>query len=147
MNYIKLYSRIITNACLREIEGTWIPTESYEVHHIQPRSQGGSDHQGNLIRLTPKEHYIAHLCLWKMGDPQQIFSVECFLTDAINPKRPHRFAKFRWKKWLRKAVAYQRATNIRATSKANLKKRYHRANEQIDAIYVSTLLEVAGIED
>lgn len=34
-----------------------------EVHHVQPRSCGGTDDQENLVRLTPEEHYKAHALL------------------------------------------------------------------------------------
>lgn len=34
-----------------------------EVHHIVPRSLGGSDDADNLIRLTARQHYIAHWML------------------------------------------------------------------------------------
>lgn len=34
-----------------------------EVHHIVPRSLGGSDDVENLIRLTARQHYIAHWML------------------------------------------------------------------------------------
>jgi hypothetical protein len=37
----------------------------YERHHIQPKSFGGSDNASNLVLLTPREHYIAHLLLYK----------------------------------------------------------------------------------
>lgn len=34
-----------------------------EVHHIVPRSLGGSDDADNLIRLTARQHYVAHWIL------------------------------------------------------------------------------------
>lgn len=37
----------------------------YEKHHILPRSLGGLDNTENLVLLTAKEHYIAHLLLYK----------------------------------------------------------------------------------
>ena len=36
-----------------------------EVHHIVPKSMGGSNAKENLINLTPRQHYIAHWMLWK----------------------------------------------------------------------------------
>ena len=39
--------------------------QGYERHHILPRSLGGLDNKENLIKLTPREHFIAHLILWK----------------------------------------------------------------------------------
>lgn len=38
----------------------------YENHHIIPKSCGGTNKSNNLILLTPKEHFIAHLLLTKM---------------------------------------------------------------------------------
>lgn len=36
-----------------------------EKHHIIPKSMGGNNTNENLIKLTTREHYIAHLILWK----------------------------------------------------------------------------------
>jgi hypothetical protein len=40
-----------------------------EQHHIVPRSFGGSDDISNLVKLTAREHYVAHLLLWKIRFP------------------------------------------------------------------------------
>lgn len=40
--------------------------EYFEIHHILPRSLGGTDDKDNLIKLTAREHYIAHAMLLKM---------------------------------------------------------------------------------
>lgn len=37
----------------------------YENHHIIPKCMGGNDSIDNLVRLTSKEHYIAHMLLYK----------------------------------------------------------------------------------
>ena len=39
--------------------------EHFESHHIVPRSMGGSNKKTNIVRLTARMHYIAHLLLWK----------------------------------------------------------------------------------
>lgn len=60
MNYIDVYNKITLN---RED----LPKETYgEVHHIWPRSLGGGSDAENLVRLTAKEHYIAHHLLSKI---------------------------------------------------------------------------------
>lgn len=42
------------------------PKEGYtERHHIVPKSLGGEDNEQNLVRLTAREHFIAHWMLWK----------------------------------------------------------------------------------
>jgi hypothetical protein len=62
MNYIKLYEKIIDNAeCQNRIK-----TKNgikYEKHHIIPKSLGGKNNSGNLVLLTPKEHYLCHKLL------------------------------------------------------------------------------------
>ena len=37
-----------------------------ERHHIIPKSEGGKDEPDNLVNLTAREHYIAHLLLMKI---------------------------------------------------------------------------------
>lgn len=41
-------------------------TENYEVHHIIPKSMGGSNSDDNLARLSSRQHYICHKLLTKM---------------------------------------------------------------------------------
>lgn len=61
MNYFIHYNKLIEKAKQRTfIEGI------SENHHIIPRCMGGTDDSENLIRLTPEEHYLAHLLLAKM---------------------------------------------------------------------------------
>jgi hypothetical protein len=63
MDYIKLYNRLCISRKLlnrSKKESTY-----YEAHHIQPRSLGGNNSKLNIVLLTPKEHYIAHLLLYK----------------------------------------------------------------------------------
>ena len=61
MNYLSIYNSLIakrkTNILSDDIYG--------ELHHIIPRCQGGDDSPENLIRLTAKEHYVAHHLLYK----------------------------------------------------------------------------------
>lgn len=58
--YSKWYRGLIETRRNRELNGY------VENHHIIPRSLGGTDDLENLISLTPKEHFIAHLLLAKM---------------------------------------------------------------------------------
>lgn len=60
MNYIKHYNLLCERARYRTLD-------SYtEKHHIIPRCMGGTDDIGNLVDLTPEEHYVAHQLLVKM---------------------------------------------------------------------------------
>ncbi len=62
--YTKWYLSIIEQARKRVFDST----RYTERHHIIPRSLGGSDRKGNLVRLYAKEHFIVHLLLTKMLD-------------------------------------------------------------------------------
>ncbi|MNF70690.1 NUMOD3 motif (2 copies) [compost metagenome] len=65
MNYKKIYDALVEKAKVRGLDKTEI--EGYfEKHHILPRCQGGTDDQENLVLLTAREHYIAHILLWKI---------------------------------------------------------------------------------
>lgn len=61
MKYHRWYDQLIDRARSREI-----PSCYTEVHHIVPRSLGGSDAPENLVRLTYREHFIAHWLLTKL---------------------------------------------------------------------------------
>lgn len=58
--YTKWYYLIIKRAKSRE------PPILYESHHIMPKSMGGDNSELNLVKLTPREHYICHWLLTKM---------------------------------------------------------------------------------
>lgn len=59
--YSQWYSNLIQKAKSRKLE-----TVYKESHHIIPKSLGGDDSQNNLVDLTLREHYVAHLLLSKM---------------------------------------------------------------------------------
>lgn len=60
MNYSKIYTDLVLRAKSRKTKGY---TES---HHIKPRCIGGTDEKDNLVKLTAREHFIAHLLLSKI---------------------------------------------------------------------------------
>lgn len=64
LNYKRIYDQLIEK---RLTEKLYKSNDLYtENHHIVPRSLGGSDNQDNMIRLTAREHLIAHLLLVKI---------------------------------------------------------------------------------
>jgi hypothetical protein len=62
MNYTKIYNSLITQAKNRQVD----INQYYERHHIVPKCCNGEDTESNTVLLTGREHYIAHLLLWKM---------------------------------------------------------------------------------
>jgi len=67
--YYKWYINIIENARNRNLSNE----VKFEIHHILPKSMGGSNNSENLIKLTLKEHWICHRLLVKfLEDPKDI---------------------------------------------------------------------------
>lgn len=60
MDYSAHYNRLIERARLRVLEGYC------ERHHVLPKCMGGGNEPGNLVDLTPEEHYVAHQLLVKI---------------------------------------------------------------------------------
>lgn len=59
MNYEKIYNQIIDKR-KKEL----LPENEYgEKHHIIPRCLGGSNSKENIVKLTAREHFIAHMLL------------------------------------------------------------------------------------
>lgn len=63
MNYEKIYNQLINRAKQRTFVDGYT-----EIHHIIPKSEGGTDDKDNLVELTGREHFVAHKLLW-MGEP------------------------------------------------------------------------------
>lgn len=64
MNYEKIYNELVEKAKVRGLDKS--KHEGYfEIHHILPKSLGGSDDRSNLVMFTGREHFIAHMLLWK----------------------------------------------------------------------------------
>ena len=64
MDYRKLYDKIILNS---KSKNRIKSSENYfELHHILPKCCGGTNEKTNLVLLTAKEHFMAHLLLTKI---------------------------------------------------------------------------------
>lgn len=61
MNYFLAYQRLIAKAKARVCPNGYV-----ERHHILPRALGGSDDSTNLVALTAREHFVAHVLLAKI---------------------------------------------------------------------------------
>lgn len=63
MNYQKHYNQLIES---RKEKTSFSDISYWEKHHVIPKCMNGSDDDSNLVLLTAKEHYIAHLLLVKI---------------------------------------------------------------------------------
>jgi len=59
--YLTWYETLVAKAKDRPLLDGYV-----ERHHVVPVSLGGSNEAENIITLTAREHYIAHLLLWRM---------------------------------------------------------------------------------
>lgn len=61
MDHLRHYNSLIKQAQNRKVL-----LEYYETHHIIPKCLGGDDRSTNLVKLTAREHFVAHLLLCEM---------------------------------------------------------------------------------
>lgn len=96
MNYKKIYLQLIEkakNANRIKLNRTNENYVFYENHHIIPKAEGGLNTDENMVLLTPKEHYIAHLLLAKItGTKSQIFAFNLMSNRTGNS---HNYTLFR----------------------------------------------------
>lgn len=80
MDYLKIYNTLVeTRQQTRDSK----QESNYEIHHVLPRCLGGSDESTNLVKLTYREHYIAHWLLIKIypNEPKIYYGFLCMLRD------------------------------------------------------------------
>lgn len=65
MDYQRIYNELITKR-KKEIFLGYV-----EKHHIIPKCLGGSDNKDNLVSLSAREHFIAHMLLHKIHQCQK----------------------------------------------------------------------------
>lgn len=83
MNYKKHYDLLIEKAKDRELSKSTYT----EKHHISPRCLGGENNKNNIVNLLPKEHYIAHLLLFKLYPNNQKLSFAFWMMCNGNRKK------------------------------------------------------------
>jgi len=62
VDYQKIYNNLIESRLSKNIT----EDQYYEKHHIIPKCLGGYNNKENLVKLTYREHYIAHWLLCKI---------------------------------------------------------------------------------
>lgn len=83
MDYKKHYNLLIETRKDRNL----LDGEYYETHHIIPKSMGGNNEPSNLIRLTAREHFIAHWLLWRIHqNAEMAFAFYCLTNMSKNQK-------------------------------------------------------------
>lgn len=91
MNYIRIYENIIDRAENQNRVKTK-DGQMFENHHITPKSVGGLNYKGNLVLLTPKEHYICHRLLVEIYKKtpfsnKMYYAMWCMINGSGNQSR------------------------------------------------------------
>lgn len=86
MNHIKIYKQLIMNRICNPVKSTY-----KERHHIVPKSEGGSDDADNVVNLTAREHYIAHLLLAKIYGDKKMHSAVIYMQTGKRKKSKFKF--------------------------------------------------------
>ena len=88
MTYSAIYCALIS----KRLRNPITKDDCYvERHHIIPKSEGGSDESYNLVNLTAREHYVAHLLLAKIYKDRSMW---CAVQMMVNGGRGLRRFKF-----------------------------------------------------
>ena len=129
MNYTNLYDKLIEKAKIRETSNKLVGYK--EIHHIIPQCLGGTDDKDNLVELTAREHYIAHLLLVKMYPHNLGLSFAVINLQKINNTNSY-FYQIRSKNRLYEWVRILHQNNI---SKNQTGKIYYNNGERQIKIY------------
>jgi hypothetical protein len=83
MNYQRHYDLLIAKAQSKtDMRGY------FEKHHIIPKSLGGSNAKNNIVKLTGREHFVAHILLAKIhGKGLWQAAVMMKIKSAVQPGR------------------------------------------------------------
>jgi hypothetical protein len=77
------------------------PAGYSEQHHILPKSMGGSNNASNLVRLTGREHFVAHLLLARIYGGKMwaaVLRMKGGKSSYVNSRLYDR-ARQRWAQW------------------------------------------------
>jgi hypothetical protein len=83
LNYTKIYNALVEKAKLRGLDKS--QHEGYfEIHHILPKCLGGADDDSNLVMFTGREHFIAHMLMWKANPNDVSLQRAAWMMSARN---------------------------------------------------------------
>lgn len=112
MDYRKIY------VCLIETRKSTLTEDSYyEQHHIIPKSEGGSDNERNIVKLTAREHYIAHLLLAKIYDDLKMHLAVTYMKTGAHKMRKFKFNSHLYAKIRKKLAKFISINNTGKPSK------------------------------
>lgn len=117
MNYRSIYEALVSRAVGRVADGYT------ETHHITPKCLGGTDSPDNLVKLTAREHYLAHWLLAKWHkDPKLVFAWRSMALDPLGKRYTSHTFKYAKEAWAREMSAKNKGVKFSPERIANLSK-------------------------
>lgn len=98
MNYKLIYDQLMFRATQRILH------QNFDRHHILPKSFGGSNDSSNIVKLTHREHYLAHLLLLKITTGKER-SKMAFALFRFSPKGSSKYGNGRTYARARKSIS------------------------------------------
>ena len=104
-------------------------TEGYvEKHHVTPRSLGGDNSEGNLVRLSARKHFLAHWLLTKFTEGHDRQK----MLQALSMMRPGRV----WSSWryakAAEAAALAMLGELNPAKKEEVRKKLRDAKQSVE---------------
>lgn len=110
MNYQRAYDALIAKAILVPVAGR------VEKHHILPKCIGGTDDASNLVALSPRQHFVAHLLLAKIHPKNVGLLYAAFMMSKRGSIKCSR--KYRWVREMYSPVHSERLKSRPVSNKA-----------------------------
>jgi hypothetical protein len=86
MDYLRIYNELIERSKNRKLDCYT------EVHHIIPRCLNGNNCEENLVILTAREHFIAHLLLCKIYPKHKGLRLALWMMTNVKYKNQERYS-------------------------------------------------------
>lgn len=89
MNYSKIYTNLIDTCRNKKYDGYT------EKHHIIPKCMGGDDSDSNLIIMSAREHFIAHMLLYRIhGTKELLYAINMMTIHNSDNRMNNR--RYQW---------------------------------------------------
>ncbi len=116
MNYQKIYNSLIERGKPRILNGYT------ETHHIIPKCMGGKEDAENLVKLTAREHYIAHKLLCEIHPTHHgIIKAFWMMLNKVQSQGQERH-------YIVSSYEYQRIKEINSEIQSKQQKQYIKDN-------------------
>ena len=99
MDYRAHYDRLIARARSRTLDGYT------EIHHILPKSMGGDDNMTNLVKLTPEEHLVAHLLLYKIHTNSQTLYAAIRMHNRVKNNKQYGYLRRQFSNFMQQRMS------------------------------------------